>query len=101
LLTVLAVVKVEAPWGLVAVEQRTLAEFYCWSLPIVQKTEASERMIHGKGDPFSKVGRAVKAVRVGLLGERAVDDKGRRRDTSESARLSLGTSPYFVRAAGG
>jgi len=82
-------------------DQRTLAGICGSSLPIVQKTEASEGMIHGKVDPFTKLVRAVEAARVDLTGERAVSDKRWRGDSSESTPLSLGTSPYFVRAAGG
>ena len=101
MLTVLAVVKLEAAWRLVAIEQRTLVEICRSSLPIVQKTEASERMVHGKVDPVTKLLRAVEVVRVDLIAERAGGDKGRRGDTSETAPRSLGTSSYLDRAARG
>jgi len=58
-------------------------------------------MIHGKVDPFTKLVLAVEMARVGLIGERAVGDKGGRGDSSENALIGLGTSPYFVRASGG
>jgi len=58
-------------------------------------------MIHGKVDPFTKLLRAVEVVRVELIAERAVGDKGRRGDRFETAPRSLGTSSYLDRAAGG
>jgi len=68
---------------------------------MVQRTEASESMIRGKVDPFTKLVRTVETARVDLIGERAVGDKGGRGDSFESALTRLGTSPNFVRAAGG
>jgi len=63
--------------------------------------EASERMNRCNVDSAIKLIQALETVGVDLIGERAVGDEGWRGDLSESALTGLGTSPYFIRAAGG
>jgi transcriptional regulator with XRE-family HTH domain len=75
---VITAAQLRAARALLGIDQRTLAENSCLSLPTIQRMEASDGVIRGNVESLMKVIEALNAAGIELIGDGAESKAGGR-----------------------